>query len=433
MKKNVIIIALIIILISSLIGALVYFNANSNNETEDTEVINENNVDEIEPEEKIITYPILDTGQTKYFDTTGEIAEVTEGNKFFGQDANYQKNSFSYTNNGDGTITDNVTELMWQQTPEVMTYNQAESKLTTFELAGYNDWRLPTVKELYSLIDFSGRDISGTSEDSNTDNFKPFIDNSYFSFTYGNNGERLIDSQYLSNTLYTSTTMNGDATVFGVNFADGRIKGYPLSDMNGEKSFTVMYVRGNTEYGKNIFNDNSDGTISDDATNLMWMQDDNGAFELQGMTWEEALVWANESNYAGYDDWRLPNAKELQSIVDYSRSLDATNSASIDPVFNSTLITVEDGSTNYPNYWTSTTHQTEQGGHNAVYVSFGESLGFMRDRQTGTYQLLDVHGAGSQRSDPKIGDPNEYPYGHGPQGDVIRIYNYVRLVRDIDE
>jgi hypothetical protein len=47
-----------------------------------------------------------------------------------------------------------------------------------------------------------------------------------------------------------------------------------------------------------------------------------------------------------------------------------------------------------------------------------------------SFRLLDVHGAGSQRSDPKTGDPDDYPYGHGPQGDVIRIYNFVRLVRD---
>ena len=43
-----------------------------------------------------------------------------------------------------------------------------------------------------------------------------------------------------------------------------------------------------------------------------------------------------------------------------------------------------------------------------------------------------MHGAGAQRSNPKTGDPADYPYGHGPQGDVIRIYNYVRLVRDAD-
>jgi len=42
---------------------------------------------------------------------------------------------------------------------------------------------------------------------------------------------------------------------------------------------------------------------------------------------------------------------------------------------------------------------------------------------------MDVHGAGAQRSDPKSGDPDDYPYGHGPQGDVIMIFNTVRLVR----
>jgi hypothetical protein len=47
----------------------------------------------------------------------------------------------------------------------------------------------------------------------------------------------------------------------------------------------------------------------------------------------------------------------------------------------------------------------------------------------GRYRLLDVHGAGAQRSDPKAGDPADYPYGRGPQGDVIRINNYVRCVR----
>ena len=47
----------------------------------------------------------------------------------------------------------------------------------------------------------------------------------------------------------------------------------------------------------------------------------------------------------------------------------------------------------------------------------------------GDYRYVDVHGAGSQRSDPKAGDPAMFPHGRGPQGDVIRIYNYVRLVR----
>ncbi|MDP3444611.1 MAG: hypothetical protein Q8T08_17265 [Ignavibacteria bacterium] len=45
---------------------------------------------------------------------------------------------------------------------------------------------------------------------------------------------------------------------------------------------------------------------------------------------------------------------------------------------------------------------------------------------------IDVHGAGAQRSDPKTGDPADYPFGLGPQGDAIRIYYYVRLVRKIE-
>ena len=45
------------------------------------------------------------------------------------------------------------------------------------------------------------------------------------------------------------------------------------------------------------------------------------------------------------------------------------------------------------------------------------------------YHYTDVHGAGAQRSDPKTGDPRNFPHGRGPQGDVIRILNYVRCVR----
>jgi len=46
---------------------------------------------------------------------------------------------------------------------------------------------------------------------------------------------------------------------------------------------------------------------------------------------------------------------------------------------------------------------------------------------------VDVHGAGAQRSDPKSGDPDDYPCGNGPQGDAIRIDNDVRLVDDVED
>jgi hypothetical protein len=150
-----------------------------------------------------------------------------------------------------------------------------------------------------------------------------------------------------------------------------------------------------------------------------------------GMNWEDALAYIeqkNAENYLGYSDWRLPDAKELQSLVDYARSPDTTDSAAIDPLFNVTSITNEAGETDYPYYWSSTTHARVDGsGTSAVYVAFGRSLGTMDE-----VNVIDVHGAGAQRSDPKDGDPVDYPAFHGPQGDVQRVFNYVRLVRDAE-
>jgi len=115
--------------------------------------------------------------------------------------------------------------------------------------------------------------------------------------------------------------------------------------------------------------------------------------------------------------------KELQSIVDYTRSPATTGSAAIDAIFNATPITNEAGESDFAYYWSNTTHANAMGGQGGAYVAFGRSLGYMNNN------WVDVHGAGSQRSDPKIGDPANYPTGHGPQGDAIRIFNFVRLVR----
>lgn len=378
----------------------------------------------------VTDYPIVGTDQFTYYNNTGEMAKPSWADDFYGQDAQYPGNTPQYIDNGDGTITDLVTGLMWQQSPDMngdgkidvedkVTYDEAVDLATSFALAGYDDWRLPTIKELYSLIVFSGLDPSGYNG-SLTDGLIPFIDTDYFDFAYGDAdaGERLIDAQYASATMYVDGSL-----LFGVNFADGRIKGYGLlmPGRREEKTFYVTFVRGNTGYGINNFKDNGDGTITDAATGLMWMQEDNG----NGVLWQEALRYAEEKEFAGYSDWRLPDAKELQSIVDYDRSPGTTGTAAIDPVFECTGISNEAGDSDFPFYWTATTHAnwSTMNGGNAVYVCFGRGLGNMG-------QWVDIHGAGAQRSDPKIGNPDDYPTGHGPQGDAIRIYNYVRLVRD---
>jgi hypothetical protein len=386
-----------------------------------------------DPVENQYSFPIVDTGLDKFYDDRQTMDEPAEGEAFYGQDAQYKGNQPSYVDNGDATITDQVTGLMWQQSPDTngdgeitaedkMTYEEALEGASEYSLGGYDDWRLPSIKELYSLILFSGVDPSGY-EGNDTEGLLPFINTEYFEFAYGDTdaGERIIDAQFASSTKYVDDAEN---LLFGVNFADGRIKGYGLIHPQiGEKTFFVLYVRGNN-YGENHFVDNGDGTVSDEATGLMWMQADSG----EGMKWQDALAYADTQRYANYDDWRLPNAKELQSILDYTRSPGSSNSAAIDPIFTCTPITNEAGQEDYAAYWSSTTHEnwSQINGGNAAYVSFGRAMGYMMN------QWRDVHGAGAQRSDPKVGDPAEYPYGHGPQGDAIRILNFVRLVRDID-
>ena len=389
-----------------------------------------------EPASKL-TYPIVDTGQVRTYDASREVVYPKAGKAWFGQDAHYAGNPPRYEDHGDGTVTDVVTGLMWQKDPGAKrTLTQAQKGAAKCRTGGHEDWRLPTIKELYSLILFSGTDPDPRSAGSSGQ--RPFIDSGVFKFSYGDpeKSERVIDSQFATSTLYRGTTMRGDTTVFGVNFADGRIKGYGLIDPRGrgEKTFYVLYVRGNPKYGRNDFKDNGDGTITDRATGLTWMQLDSGHLKAGPakdgrMGWQDALAWAEGLTYAGKSDWRLPNAKELQSIVDYSRCPDTTKSAAIDPVFKTTAIENEAGKPDYPFYWTGTTHASLRGGATAVYVAFGRSPGWMRDRRSGEYELLDAHGAGSQRSDPKTGKASEYPHGRGPQGDVIRILNFVRCVR----
>lgn len=385
------------------------------------------------------SYKIVGTGQTNSYNTSGIITKPTSNDVFYGQNSNYGGNLPNYSENGNGTITDNVTGLMWEKTPDKnsdgainyydkKTYSEAIQGASLCSTGGYNDWRLPTIKELYSLIMYYGAEANPTATSQGTS--VPFINTDYFTFAYGDinasshgatSNERLIDAQYATSTLYVSTTMNGQTTMFGVNFADGRIKGYPA---NNQKKYYVIYVRGNTSYGLNNFKDNGDGTVTDNATGLMWMRNDNGV----AINWEDALNFAENFTYAGYYNWRLPDIKELHSIIDYSRSPATTNSAAIDPIFNCTSISNELGNSDYPYYLSSTTFcsQTPTNGTDACYISFGRAMGYMS--QLGGW--VDVHGAGAQRSDPKIGNPADYPTGHGPQGDAIRINNYVRLVRN---
>jgi len=368
----------------------------------------------------IQTYRIVDTGVEQFYGNTSIIPKPKPGEPFFGQDGHYHINPPSYTDNGDGTITDNVTGLMWQKVMnQKMSFEEAMLQVKKASLGGYKDWRIPSIKELYSLILFTGR-VQGQKA------IMPFINTKYFDQPLGSSQrqEREIDAQTWSSTEYVGRTMRNDETVFGVNFVDGRIKGYPkYRPRTGQPNkMYFRFVRGNSRYGINQVLDNKNGTVTDLATGLMWQKADSG----QGLNWEQALSYAENLNFAGYSNWRLPNAKELQRILDYSRSPQTSNTAAIDPVFETSIIKDLVGERQYPYFWTSTTHLDGRNPFSsAVYLAFGAAQGRMHNR------LMDVHGAGSQRSDPKSGAERDYPQYFGPQGDLRYVFNYVRCVRTV--
>jgi hypothetical protein len=118
------------------------------------------------------------------------------------------------------------------------------------------------------------------------------------------------------------------------------------------------------------YTDNGDGTITDNNTGLMWeKKDDSGGLHDKNNTYRwsgngsEETIWdwledVNATGFAGHSDWRIPSAKELQSIVDYGRFGPA-----IDPVFGPTVSN---------RYWSSTTYAFSTS--SAWLVGFGDGF-----------------------------------------------------------
>jgi hypothetical protein len=365
-------------------------------------------------------YRIRHTGVFSFYDTTSVINRPASHSVFAHQDAQSFPGTDNYIDHGDGTITDLVTGLTWTKSlTSKQTLEEATVSLALLNTGQHNDWRIPTIKELYSLIDYSGQAYGDRS-------IRLFIDTTYFNQPLGNvaGGEREIDAQTWSSTECKSLTMGKDRSRYGVNYVDGRLKAYPITDPFSGKpnKLYFRFVRGNHHYGYNKFTDNQNGTITDEATGLMWQQGDSEA-ELD---WKSALRYAEELNLAGLSGWRLPTIKELQSIVVYENQVDECRSASISALFKTSQRSDPDGSLNFPYYWSSTTLlDGPRPGNQAAYVCFGKASAFFHG------QYVDAHGTGAVRSDVKYLQEVAYPIVFGPQGDLVYAKNYVRCVRNL--
>ena len=130
-----------------------------------------------------------------------------------------------------------------------------------------------------------------------------------------------------------------------------------------------LYATGCPSEGR--FADNGDGTVTDNCTGLIWQKetaDTNGDGQVvidgaDSLPWCDALAYCENLDFAGHDDWRLPNVQELQSIVDYGR-----HNPSIDPVF---------GASHFS--WSSTSHVGNP--HSAWGINVGVVLG-SKDRDS---------------------------------------------------
>ncbi len=196
-------------------------------------------------------------------------------------------------------VRDNVTRLVWQvyNSDTTYTFDQAidyVKNVNSTWLCGFNDWRLPDVKELSGIVDYQ------------SSYFDPTLDLDAFPNTW-------------SSWFWTGSSYAGSADSFWyVHFSDGDV-----SYGNQDYSLYVRPVRGGRAIDS--FVDNKDGTITQTNTGLMWAKCSAGqtgntcAGNASAMVWSEALNAAYNSRLGGYDDWRLPNVKELQALVNDNR------------------------------------------------------------------------------------------------------------------
>lgn len=222
-----------------------------------------------------------DTGQTSSYTTT------------FGEDHDYTFFPPSYRDNNNGTISDMVTTLMWQQSDGgEMTFEQATAYCEVLALGGLSDWRLPTPAEAFSIF--------------NHQNPNPAVNTTFFAKT---------DAEY----WWTSQKQINDANKVWVTNGGGGIGNHAKNETvsaGGTKKFHARCVR-DVQSPSNLparFVEHGNGTITDLLTGLMWQKTPSTVAK----TWEDALVYAESLVLADAGDWRLPNIKELRSISDES-------------------------------------------------------------------------------------------------------------------
>lgn len=116
--------------------------------------------------------------------------------------------------------------------------------------------------------------------------------------------------------------------------------------------------------------------MTDNLTGLMWMQE---AYMSEG-PWTAALSACASCDEGGYSDWRLPNVKELQSLIDYGQYEPALSGGFFFDL----------GHGPEESYWSSTTVAGQPDSAWVVYFRFGDVARYCKDHENCEFYYKDA-------------------------------------------
>jgi len=312
------------------------------------------------------TVVLPQTGQVECFDSVGDPIDCNGT----GQDADFSAGvawpSPRFSADGDGTLTDNLTGLMWlADTNCVFTnYPEFDNDIGYFDppgtladgklfwssalyfvsqvnagaypncASGYNDWRMPNTVELHSMVHPLEEVQADWLTAQGFTNLEPMA---YWTSTTKLNFSNPVETN-LAHYVSMSVGQITSAQKWGLQPST-----FPVLQVRGGNGPAAPWRSGQTEsynpgddgdveagaeWPSPRFTDNGDGTISDNLTGLVWLEDaDSPTTAGVGLrTWEEALAFVDELNagshpgvvLGGNTDWRLPNLREIMSLMDFS-------------------------------------------------------------------------------------------------------------------
>jgi len=262
----------------------------------------------------IVPSPSAKTGQTILYHT-GDDGDLEEGVSW---------PSPRFVDQGDGTVSDSLTGLIWIKAPHSLPGNSGALEWGAavdlgagLAYASYDDWRLPTRREIITLIDYGtyfpalslGHPFQGISEDAVywSGTTLSFETNSAWALWFSL-GELHSTELLIKTNAHYAWFVRGETEGSSPVSRTGQSVSYRAAD-DGELQTGVAW-------SPPRFTDHGDGTVTDNLSGLIWVKNPHAlAANLEGRSWNSAVDFCNALDYANHADWRLPNIKELESLV----------------------------------------------------------------------------------------------------------------------